>query len=165
MHNPSDEALQAVHDFIYGKDHEGKEREQCTVGGTLMHQHIDSRTCDWDVRQLALVLDAFAMKRVRKALEHPQSNIANMKSTPGLSPRADEAMKELLSRFQFFKLMKHINHSLTFVAYGNPPLNAAVECKDCHEAVTDIETLLIPVISALKKVEGYAVAQTGLPSV
>ena len=37
------------------------------------------------------------------------------------------------------KIARHLDHNIEVASYGDPILNVAVECMDCHEVVVDAD--------------------------
>ena len=39
----------------------------------------------------------------------------------------------------FEDLIRHINHEVVCVTYGDPPINVAIECETCMEVLLDFD--------------------------
>ena len=37
------------------------------------------------------------------------------------------------------KIARHLDHNIEVASYGDPILNVAVECMDCHEVIVDAD--------------------------
>jgi hypothetical protein len=40
------------------------------------------------------------------------------------------------------KIANHIGHNIEVASYGDPILNVAVECMDCHEVIVDADNVV-----------------------
>jgi hypothetical protein len=44
-----------------------------------------------------------------------------------------------MSAYTFSDLNRHVGHRIECVNYGDPPVNASVECMDCNEVILDFD--------------------------
>ena len=45
-----------------------------------------------------------------------------------------------LQVLMYEKIARHIGHNIEVATYGDPIVNVAVECMDCHEVIVDADS-------------------------
>lgn len=62
------ESASAVIELLKGNDHEGKVREECTVGGLSIHKRLDPDICEKDSMAVARFMDHLKGKERARVL-------------------------------------------------------------------------------------------------